>query len=1060
MRAWVVLAALFVWARPAVPGQAWAMPQPNEQGAPPASAPLLVWLPVHASEPDDALRAALACLFHQWTPSLTGLSFDVLVTLAGDARVAASLRARAADAVAAVSAGTDHIRPRPRVLAHPVVLATDVYDVDEAHGRRSSYAGPNALFYHVMQGLQDGSLRPESSAVAVAHGGGGSGGGGGGGQGIVVTTAMASYTFVHIMETDCCAAAHGWLDALLQPMLQDPHILISGSRGRGACWTGAEHGGCKPSVDPATPHAHLRDHINGNALYRLGPELGAMIEAARAKYRERVPFDVALHLIGGGDRAHDNARSYSVMALPVDHARFADPAYYGDADLAFVHAPRRLRVSSLEAVTRRLDVGKPVTVVVVPPAMTAADAALLAHLHAGLGRAGEMRNALFLAMDEAGHAAASQLAPLRVLLADDNDGGAGHQSTEARTARTLLDLARAGLTTFTIGLDTVILHPYSHHLSALAEERPQDVRWPSRAGASATLGPLLVPATAAASLQGWAESAGGGHAASAGTTTRPTLLASSLGRFRKGEQAPRSLPVHQHLPPDLFPPASSFVGPLWTQAARLNVAAVVTWDGDGMGNAPATPAALASVGLWSAPLGGDGGAPLTCANHSVLATEPLRLSSPASIHRALALHAAFRRFAHRHSIACVVLPGFWLGTTGTTVPAAAVLTADEAGAALVFPSLAALQDGTGGDVGHLIPFDGAAMPAPSKGEVTPASLPVFAPRLAALVEAALAALPPSYHCVLDGRRSGRDATLTSLDGRRLEAVAAAVRGLVGTNAPALLTGAWRHVGAWPTSTRIVTLADLAAPPTTADPMADLVRHSLTLSSRLASSPWAGIVEYAACQRAAAVHTLDTVGVPLATLDQVAALIPPAVLAEDLRSFNHWLSRPDRPASVAASKRATLVLPANSLPMTATDFHDAVLAPALCLAQAGGADVVALPRPPGARPWSALIGEAALAAAHAEHASLVPASVGWLLDGPLAPSSPSSSNNSTRLHLHPASVDVWRAAEHATAVRALEEAWVASAASRTTVHFPADAAPAQHARLKHFADGARAEVFTF
>jgi len=294
----------------------------------------------------------------------------------------------------------------------------------------------------------------------------------------------------------------------------------------------------------------------------------------------------------------------------------------------------------------------------------------------------------------------------------------------------------------------------------------------------------------------------------------------------------------------------------------------------------------------------------------------------------------------------------------------------------------------------------------------------------------------------------------ALNRGRLDPAAAAIQKLVPANSPALLTGAWRHVAAWPAATKVVTLADLAAPPT--DPMAHLVRHSPASPSSLASSPWADIIEYAACQRAVAVHTLDnTADIPPATLDQLAAHIPPAVLAEDLTTLTRWLARPDRPTtSLASATRATLMLPATSPAITtATDFHDAVLAPALGLAQAGGAEVVTLPHPPGHRPWSAIIGEADLAAVHADNAGLLPASVGWLLDD--------GGSSSTSTRPHPASADVWRAVEHATAVQALEEAWASTAvASTSAIHLHAAASPAQHARLKHFAQGARTQVFRF
>ena len=385
----------------------------------------------------------------------------MLVTLAAGQGTGASadLTSRAASVRSIIADGVAHLGPAlPRVTALPVLLTTDAYDVDEARGRASSFAGPNELFYRAMGGVEAG----------------GGGDSGSGNDADPVAATIARYQFVQVIETDCCATGDGWLDVLLRPVLKDPDLLISGSRGRGACWTGAEYGGCRPTVDPATPHAHLRDHVNGNAMYRVGGELSQLIAAARAQYGATVPFDMAMHLVSGGKRTADNARSYSVMGLPVDEARFAEPTYYG-TNVAFVHAPRRLRAPALEAVARRLEAGRPVTVVVVPA--DGVDEALLGHLYKGLLRARETRNALFLAADEAGYAAAICVAPMRVAMAgevaaaDRLDARPAPDSDAARILTSLAALARAGFATFTIGTDAAVLQPYTEHLAVLTSER-------------------------------------------------------------------------------------------------------------------------------------------------------------------------------------------------------------------------------------------------------------------------------------------------------------------------------------------------------------------------------------------------------------------------------------------------------------------------------------------------------------------------------------------------------------------------------------------------------------
>ena len=124
---------------------------------------LLLWLPVHDSEPDDHVRAAVDCLFRRWTPSLARQNFDVLVTLAawqGTAAVADGLASRAASVRSIVADGVAHLGPPPpHVTALPLLLTTDAYDVDEARGRASSFAGPNELFYRAMGGVGVGGRR-------------------------------------------------------------------------------------------------------------------------------------------------------------------------------------------------------------------------------------------------------------------------------------------------------------------------------------------------------------------------------------------------------------------------------------------------------------------------------------------------------------------------------------------------------------------------------------------------------------------------------------------------------------------------------------------------------------------------------------------------------------------------------------------------------------------------------------------------------------------------------------------------------------------------------------
>ena len=876
-------------------------------------------------------------------------------------------------------------------------------------------------------------------------------------------------------------------------MLGDPALLISGSRGRGACWTGSEYGGCTPLVDAATPHAHLRDHINGNAMFRVGPDLRRLATFARNRYGSTVPFDVALHLVegGGANRTADNGRAYSVMGGPVDEARFTEAAYYGsDPAIAFVHAPRRLRAPAQRAILRRLDTRQPVTVVVVGAGV---DHAFLAHVHAGLVRARETRNVIFLVVDEDAYAAASRLAPMRVLMASSRASAREPGRPAPVTAsilHSLAALARAGLATFTISVHDVVLQPYTKQLVALRAGKAGTVwlvddgggtmgaKLEAKAPAPASSGrhqphPLFLPPgeQAATLLVAWAE---------VEAKATPLSIQSLVDRHHLALAS---------LPPDLFPPVSSWAGPLWTDAARRHVAAVVAWDGHQP--SPATPAALSAAGLWRSPPTPG----LRCANYSMLGNRPLPLTTPASIHRSLAARAAFAGFVRDRAIACAVLPGFRLATTGNVVPDEAVLLRGGGGllaeGTIAFTSMADLEAAAragGGVIGDFVPFEHTrtlvAAPTRSKpASVGPAAcalfgLPItgtascFSPRLAALIDAAIAALPSSYACALDAGRAHQDVALLSLEGH-LGEVGRLVRSDRG-RVPILLAGAWRHVtggrmdskeSALPT---IVTLTDLAVPPSAPlDPISRLVRFGTATESAtsLAASPWADVIEYAVCQGADAVFDLteeaatDIVGAPLApfaTLARRAALIPPAVLGEDLAALARWLDRPDRP-SLASARRARLDLTGSSF-IAPDDFQDAVLAPALGLAQAVAVEAVMLPALPV--PWSALVGEPALHRAYADHAALLPGTVAGLL----GLSAGVGDNVIGKACSHAASVDVLLSPAHRRAVRALEHALGLGLGGRlatpATMYMPANLPPSQHARLQHFAVGAQDVVFNF
>ena len=112
-----------------------------------------------------------------------------------------------------------------------------------------------------------------------------------------------------------------------------------------------------------------REHINVNALYRLGPGVQALVRDAMALSTTEFPYDLAMFLVRNENQSHvhDHPRVYSMAGI-VDGALWEEPAYYGvDNGVAFVHAPRRLRMDGLLAVASRADKATLTTAVVVVP---------------------------------------------------------------------------------------------------------------------------------------------------------------------------------------------------------------------------------------------------------------------------------------------------------------------------------------------------------------------------------------------------------------------------------------------------------------------------------------------------------------------------------------------------------------------------------------------------------------------------------------------------------------------------------------------------------------------
>lgn len=226
-----------------------------------APRPLLLYIPFHVSEPASHIADLCDCTFRRqpWR-GRAAHAFDVLLSISGltSAGNEAALKAMLEDAVA-------HIVPRPRVFVEFVQLRSDRYvlDVDESQKDDSWVSGPNTAFY-------DAFLDGHIFHKFVRH-----------------------YRLVQQLETDVCALTDGWLDDLTKPA-DNGNVLISGATIRGDCIYIKKHDRCESSQDLED---HMRHHVNGNALYRISPDLATVLSQAKTAFHNSEPFDLAIYWV-------------------------------------------------------------------------------------------------------------------------------------------------------------------------------------------------------------------------------------------------------------------------------------------------------------------------------------------------------------------------------------------------------------------------------------------------------------------------------------------------------------------------------------------------------------------------------------------------------------------------------------------------------------------------------------------------------------------------------------------------------------------------------------------
>jgi hypothetical protein len=142
-------------------------------------------------------------------------------------------------------------------------------------------------------------------------------------------------------------------------------IIISGSTIQSHCMYVVKYDECQP-FDSEAPH--MTEHVNGNAVYRMGETLQLVLKSAREQFGNAEPFDLAIyHVLKASNASSTLAYSnplYHNTATLLDRDWFLDFRYHGVDDLAVLHAPRRLRADGLKTVATRAQGYLPATTVV------------------------------------------------------------------------------------------------------------------------------------------------------------------------------------------------------------------------------------------------------------------------------------------------------------------------------------------------------------------------------------------------------------------------------------------------------------------------------------------------------------------------------------------------------------------------------------------------------------------------------------------------------------------------------------------------------------------------
>ena len=365
-----------------------------------------------------------------------------------------------------------------------------------------------------------------------------------------------------------------------------------------------------------------------------------------------------------------------------------------------------------------------------------------------------------------------------------------------------------------------------------------------------------------------------------------------------------TLPVHW------FAPQGAFFGSGWTRWARKHALFLDMSSGGGgsgvdggAGGASSVASSRSSSSSSPSKLifrlrqAGKWRAPARCPTFSVLSRLPRHLTHE-TLFDELAFHADFLSFVRERKIACAVLPGFRVPSTGATLPVDALLDLEtlQASAGTQVTILPRVQDVEEASQGY-VAFDRdrdrrrrskQARSSLSQHERKQKALPrdadlcsafhhfgpssntaCLAEYISLALEKARSALPsPSFVCALDARRTVEEVGLVGLRGasglaevvaKVSKATDAALKASSSSQSPdaatVLLTGAWRLLprgsfgngvsssSSHSPSSHVVTLSDLHSH----DQKLQCAQELNPKPSPLADEAWAGVLEALLCQ---------------------------------------------------------------------------------------------------------------------------------------------------------------------------------------------------------------------